>query len=44
MLAEKAADVILGNTPLAPEYPAAPARVAAQPPVAHPAGAASVDR
>jgi hypothetical protein len=40
---EKAADVILGNTPLAPEYPAAPARVGAQPPVAHAAGAASAD-
>jgi choline dehydrogenase len=25
MLAEKAADIILGNTPLPPEYPAAPA-------------------
>jgi choline dehydrogenase len=26
MLAEKAADIVLGNTPLAPEYPAVPAR------------------
>jgi choline dehydrogenase len=25
MLAEKAADIVLGNTPLAPEYPAVPA-------------------
>ena len=28
MIAEKAADVIMGNTPLAPEYPAAPAQAA----------------
>ena len=27
MLAEKAADIVLGNTPLAPEYPAAPSPV-----------------
>lgn len=26
MLAEKAADIVLGNTPLAPEYPAVPSR------------------
>jgi choline dehydrogenase len=25
MLAEKAADIVLGNTPLAPEHPAVPA-------------------